>query len=167
MGSRPSSMREVPQLDFTTLAFAADMASYGGGFYPNNSATVTDYTYLEYSYEGPSQLLEKLTISVISQDVILPIGSPEVNASWDLEFYGPSLRCCDSKPRSATQPGSTSGTHTTPRWSQGLVFQHSCPMCPVQPRKPTTPLSTTCLIIPVTFPAEACLSLDRYRCMLQ
>ena len=46
-----------------------------------------------YGYKGPSQTLLEITNAVMAAGKILPITPPATNASWNLQYYGPTLRC--------------------------------------------------------------------------
>ena len=46
-------------------------------------------------FAGPSQPLQRVVAAVAAQGQILPIQAPDSNATWDLNFWGPSLRCQD------------------------------------------------------------------------
>ncbi|CAH0047351.1 unnamed protein product [Clonostachys solani] len=76
----PSSMVLVPNLDLESLSFVANMPASQG-----------DYN--TYLYNGPSQAVREVATAVAARGAILPIRPPEVNATWSLGFYGPSLQC--------------------------------------------------------------------------
>ena len=76
----PSSLVHVPNLDFRSLTFLANMPADQG----NDSI---------YIYNGPDQAVLEIATAVAAQGAILPITPPEANASWSLSFYGPSLKC--------------------------------------------------------------------------
>lgn len=46
-----------------------------------------------FLYEGPSQALKRIAAAVGALGSILPIDPPFGNASWDLKFGGPAIRC--------------------------------------------------------------------------
>ena len=46
-----------------------------------------------YLYNGPSQAVLEISNAVMSGGQILRIPSPAPNASWELDFFGPSLKC--------------------------------------------------------------------------
>lgn len=48
-----------------------------------------------FDYIGPSDDLLRMTNAVTSNGDIMPITPPGLNASWSLDFYGPSLECDD------------------------------------------------------------------------
>ncbi|KAK4541999.1 hypothetical protein LTR36_007199 [Oleoguttula mirabilis] len=77
----PSHMVSVPQFDFVNFNFV-DM------YYNmeiNNGHN--------YYYDGPSQLVQRVSGASATLGEILPITPPALNSSWTLEFWGPSLRC--------------------------------------------------------------------------
>lgn len=48
-----------------------------------------------YSYAGPSDEVLRVANVATMQDTIMPIAHPGVNASWELDFDGPSLQCSE------------------------------------------------------------------------
>ena len=76
-----TTMQQVPRIDFSNLNFLAGMMSAGA----SEGA--------RYIYNGPSQIAKQIAMGVASQNVILPIASRFPNASWELDFSGPSLKC--------------------------------------------------------------------------
>ena len=85
-------MLKVPQFDFTTLDFVTRMANTDGG------GGMTDGQTPEMSlwaWSGPSQPLQNLALAVMGLGQILPITAPAPNASWTLDFWGPTLQCND------------------------------------------------------------------------
>ena len=62
------------------------MAQYGTAGGSNGAG-------LSYMYAGPSLTVQRITDAVAAQGYILPVAAPAVNASWDLNFNGPSLHC--------------------------------------------------------------------------
>jgi hypothetical protein len=72
-------MRSVPQFDFINPNFLQ--------FFP------TDYHVDSFIYNGPSQLVQKIATATAARGEILAITPPALNASWNLEFWGPSIRC--------------------------------------------------------------------------
>jgi hypothetical protein len=80
-------MAKVPKLDFTSYNFAAPL-------------TMLDYEavhYADYCYRGPGRLVQRIAKAVGAQGQILPIVPPSPNASWSLDFWGPSLQCNNVK----------------------------------------------------------------------
>lgn len=80
----------VPNLDFRSLAFVADMPEI-------NTTTMImglPSTLMSgYAYHSPSQAVSNTSNAVMALGQILPITPPATNASWELDFYGPSLNC--------------------------------------------------------------------------
>lgn len=75
----PSRLLQVQNVNFASLDFANPLIS---------GASDDDY-----SYDGPSQAVAAVAKVVSSQGDLMPIQSPEVNASWTLNFPGPVLDC--------------------------------------------------------------------------
>jgi hypothetical protein len=78
-----STMQQVPQIDFSNLNFLASMPGIPG---------TNDFS-LFYVYDGPSQIAKQIAMAVAAQNSVLPITAPFPNASWTLDFKGPSLKC--------------------------------------------------------------------------
>ena len=78
-----TSLLPVPFLNFTSLSFTDRLINSGDG------AT----GYKAYDYNGPSQQVEAIAAAVSAQGVILAISPPALNSSWQLEFYGPFMKC--------------------------------------------------------------------------
>lgn len=76
-------MVQVPQLDFVNLDFTADLPSGGS----------TGENYTEYCYQGPSRIVQRVATAVSAQGQVLPITAPGTNATWTVDFWGPSLQC--------------------------------------------------------------------------
>jgi hypothetical protein len=72
----PFAMRSVPQFDFIN---------------PNFINFIVDPQVFDYF--GPSQLLSQIATATAARGEILAIPPPALNASWKLEFWGPSIRC--------------------------------------------------------------------------
>ena len=81
----PTRVVNVPNLDFMTLSFAADMPATGNTDY--NSGTDV------YFYNGPSQAVKRIATAVAAEGAILQIDPPAANSSWELSFSGPALKC--------------------------------------------------------------------------
>jgi hypothetical protein len=84
---QPWAIAKVPKLDFTSYNFAAPLTLL-------DSASVH---YTDYCYRGPGRLIQRIVDAVGAQGQILPITSPSSNASWTLDFWGPSLQCSNVK----------------------------------------------------------------------
>jgi hypothetical protein len=85
----PWNMTEVPDIRFDTLSYLAGMTT--------NPPPVTEekvpWLFGNYSYNGPSQALRRLSTAIGAQGAILPIVPPAPNASWTSQFDAPALRC--------------------------------------------------------------------------
>lgn len=46
-------------------------------------------------YPGPSAVVTRIAQAVAAQGATLPIPAPALNASWELNFMGPSLECSE------------------------------------------------------------------------
>lgn len=68
---------DVPNIDFRSLSFVAPMSWTGYAF----------------NYAGPSEAVSRVTKAVLAQGVILRFDTSAVNASWTVDFNGPSLKC--------------------------------------------------------------------------
>ncbi|KAK4901585.1 hypothetical protein LTR27_001357 [Elasticomyces elasticus] len=79
-------MVSVPDFDFVNFNFA-EM----GQMSPQGLHAVSGG--IEYMYSKPSLLVQKVAAVTAAQGKILAINPPAPNASWTLEFWGPSLRC--------------------------------------------------------------------------
>jgi hypothetical protein len=84
----PSTLLQVPFLNFTTLSFAAPLLTFF-----EDPSSPGNYTVQAYVWNGPSQAVERIAAAVTAQGVILPLTAPSPNSSWHLEFWGPSLKC--------------------------------------------------------------------------
>ncbi|KAK5119253.1 hypothetical protein LTR85_007867 [Meristemomyces frigidus] len=78
----PSQEGNVPGLDFRSLSFSATVA-----------ATELKSGGILYAYNGPSLAVQAAVGAAAMQGSILPISAPSSNATWNLAFTGPSLRC--------------------------------------------------------------------------
>lgn len=63
--------------------------------YTVNSGGYNGSIFADYSYNGPSRAVAAVANAVMSQGIILPIAVSPPNASWELEFSGPSVDCQD------------------------------------------------------------------------
>lgn len=119
-----SSSLLVPFLNFTSLSFTDRFINDGG-----------------FAYNGPSQIVKTIAAAVSAQGAILPIIPPSPNSSWQLEFYGPSLKCGNLSdvrreqvtrnvanyfaqigPQNYTSPICTDGRYIYLSWFQDLPF---------------------------------------------
>ncbi|KAG9648756.1 hypothetical protein KCU95_g4135, partial [Aureobasidium melanogenum] len=76
-------MTIVPKFDFTNYDFVS----------PLGVGDLSGTNYSEYCYRGPNNLVERVATAVGAQGQVLPIIPPALNASWSLNFWGPSLQC--------------------------------------------------------------------------
>ncbi|KAI0112242.1 hypothetical protein GGR51DRAFT_60601 [Nemania sp. FL0031] len=88
-----SALKTVPNFDFASLRYVNDMPVYNWVplQYPNSSYKPSNP--ITCKYNGPSYEVQRIANSVASRGAILPITPPAPNSSWQLDFYGPSLRC--------------------------------------------------------------------------
>jgi len=77
-------MLEVPQLDFTTFKYVAPMLAFSGG---------DDQRKAYFSYNGPSQAIQRVALAVAGLGQILTMTRMPTNATWETKFHGPALRC--------------------------------------------------------------------------
>ena len=70
-------MVNVPNLDFRSMNFVTLM--------PEKKSC--------YTYAGPNPAVNRVTNAVMALGEILPFKPPNANASWQLEYSGPSLKC--------------------------------------------------------------------------
>jgi hypothetical protein len=75
----------VPNLDLRSMGFSNAMPYVYSGSGPDTLGT--------YLWDGPSQPLLEVANAVMAGGEILPIPSPAPNASWELDFYAPTLKC--------------------------------------------------------------------------
>lgn len=73
----PWSSTLVPQMDFINPNFVNFLGMPGG----------------DVEYNGPSELVQRVAAATASRGGILPITPPALNATWSLEFPGPSIQC--------------------------------------------------------------------------
>lgn len=80
-----SSLLQVPQFDFVTLDFVNGM---------HQDAGLNDWSRM-YSFNGPSQPVQRIANAVAGLGQILPISPPASNVSWTLDMYGPTMQCAE------------------------------------------------------------------------
>jgi hypothetical protein len=73
----PTSALQVPNLGFATLNFVAPIPRGPDGF----------------CFNGPSQAVQRVVAAVTARGEMLAMPAPAPNASWELDFWAPSLRC--------------------------------------------------------------------------
>lgn len=77
-------MLPIPQFGFTSLDFVSGMSYFGDA----TSNTI-------YQFNGPSHPVQRSAAAVLASGQIASITAPSANASWELAFWGPALRCND------------------------------------------------------------------------
>lgn len=110
----PSSLQTVPSLAFDSLQFVDDMPSMPDG---NEDS-------LRFAYTLPSQEVIEVVKAVAATGAILPITPPSSNASWTIDFDGPTLKCSNiSEPlRSTIQSNIMSAMNATSGSSQCVAY---------------------------------------------
>lgn len=73
----------VPMVDFTSLNFA---------YTPIFQERM-------YRYSGAQPEVQRMVTASMSGGQILPITPPHLNASWEVEFYGPVIKCAPASSR--------------------------------------------------------------------
>lgn len=87
MNSPPVLQAHVPNVDFVSLNYVADMVR------PPQEEDSRFNT--RFEYEGPSPDVVRIANSVAQTGSILQINSPYPNATWTLEFEGPAISCAE------------------------------------------------------------------------
>lgn len=77
----PTVPLAVPNVDFLSLNFA--------------NIVRMEAVSSAWLYNGPQWAVRKVAVGTAAQGSILPLDHPHANASWMLEFSGPSLTCTD------------------------------------------------------------------------
>jgi hypothetical protein len=80
MNPPPISAISVPRIDFNGFKMLSSLQGGGAG---------------AFLWSGPSYAVDRIASSVAAQGRILPIQPPSLNASWDLTFNAPSIKCTD------------------------------------------------------------------------
>ena len=101
-------MTPVPQFDFINPNFVNLVAPEGNYF----------------NYEGPSQLVQRIASATAAQGEILPITPPALNASWSLEFWGPSVHCNNVSDSQRTAVRTTTDYTYKPTMSDTLPLSY-------------------------------------------
>jgi hypothetical protein len=83
MEPQPTHGYYVPTINFDTLSYVAGLGTIGHARWNPQ----------DFTYEGPSQALKRITTAVGALGAVLPIDPPSSNSSWDMEFRGPAIRC--------------------------------------------------------------------------
>ena len=81
----PTRELDVPNLDFRSLSFSANM------FVPPLPDATPPGSI--FSYNGPSLAVQKIASATAAQGSVLSIPAPYPNATWSLDFLGPSVKC--------------------------------------------------------------------------
>ena len=81
----PESFLRVPNLDFGSMNFLAPMPAW---ISPHDIGDPTAYL-----YNGPSQATLEISNAVLAGGEILQMNPPAPNASWTIDFVGPSIKC--------------------------------------------------------------------------
>jgi hypothetical protein len=74
----------VPNIDFRSLSFIAKFQAAAGS---------SGESGLCLSYGGPSPAVSRVANAVMVQGEVLPFQTPNFNASWKLDFFGPAILC--------------------------------------------------------------------------
>lgn len=85
----PIEFRSVPNIDFSSLNYVADMQK-AGDF---QGETESSDHQSQWQYSGPATDVQRIADQVAQTGTILPITPPFSNASWELNFNGPALKC--------------------------------------------------------------------------
>jgi hypothetical protein len=76
MEPQPTHGYYVPTINFDTLSYVAGLGTIGHARWNPQ----------DFTYEGPSQALKRITTAVGALGAVLPIDPPSSNSSWDMEF---------------------------------------------------------------------------------
>jgi hypothetical protein len=114
-------MEKVPHLAFESLNFVDDMP-----------ADTNDTNSLHFAYTLPSENVIEVVKAVAATGAILPIKPPSANASWTVEFRGPTLSCTNitqplssallSNIAAAMQSGSHCEAYGYLAWLENMPF---------------------------------------------
>jgi hypothetical protein len=80
----------VPQIDFTSMNFAAVSYSYSSKYVVSLKG---DQVTTDLNYDQSQYPVKKMVQGSLISNSIMPISFPSSNSSWDLDFYGPGLSC--------------------------------------------------------------------------
>ncbi|KAK5635539.1 hypothetical protein RRF57_011251 [Xylaria bambusicola] len=83
-----SALRDVPNFDFTSLRYLKDIPPAFDISRPGDIQL-----YKVYTSKGPNEEVRRIATSTAASGSILPIPPIATNSSWELDFYGPSIRC--------------------------------------------------------------------------
>ncbi|KAI0206812.1 hypothetical protein F4808DRAFT_454730 [Astrocystis sublimbata] len=87
-----STLQDVPNFDFSSLRYVASIPQKASEFIRQYKDDTFEW-YTEYSYNGPNKEVKGIATATAVGGSILPITPTAANSSWELDFYGPSVRC--------------------------------------------------------------------------
>jgi hypothetical protein len=82
-------MRDVPSVAYTGANMFTVTAISSSSQYLQHG----QYYTASYDYQGPSDAVNSLAITLSTQGVMLPVTPPAPNSNWNSIFFGPSIRC--------------------------------------------------------------------------
>jgi len=83
-------MRDVQSVAYTSAnIFTVSTISSGDQYLQGNDQFYT----ASYDYQGPSDAVNLIAITVGAQGGVLPLTPPAQNSTWNSTFFGPSIRC--------------------------------------------------------------------------
>lgn len=83
-------MRDVQSVAYTSAnMFTVSTISSGDQYLQGNDQFYT----ASYDYQGPSDAVNLIAITVGAQGGVLPLIPPAQNSTWNSTFFGPSIRC--------------------------------------------------------------------------
>ncbi|KAH7120573.1 hypothetical protein EDB81DRAFT_952453 [Dactylonectria macrodidyma] len=80
----------VPRADFTSMNFASVTSTFTDIYRVSDRS---EWQTTELTYEKPQSSVKKAVQGSLIAHEILSIAAPSVNASWTLDFHGPSVKC--------------------------------------------------------------------------
>ncbi len=89
----PVSMRYVPNLDFRSTAFLETMPNKATDDYRSGTGKFEGWTQRLFAYNGSSAAVAAAIKPIMANGELPLFTSPALNASWDVQFYGPVLQC--------------------------------------------------------------------------
>jgi hypothetical protein len=88
--SPPPEMRDVQSVAYTSAnMFTVSTISSGDQYLQRDGQFYT----ASYDYQGPSDAVNLIAITVGAQGGVLPLIPPAQNSTWNSTFFGPSIRC--------------------------------------------------------------------------
>jgi hypothetical protein len=83
-------MRDVQSVAYTSAnMFTVSTISSNGSFLQTGG----NWNTALYKYQGPSDAVSLIANAVGSQGGVLPVLPPAQNSTWNVSFFGPSMRC--------------------------------------------------------------------------